>query len=146
MLVIDRAPPPAAYLEAGTEVRSGGSARRSVPNMPAIFDAIAARHDAMLVRMEDCTLFEQIFLFSRAWRVVAQHGAALSHLIWARPDAGLVEILPNPGGLATDRAPRKGCFRVLCERLAMPRQVVSQQNHHAPVDPAAVLQALAELG
>lgn len=146
VLVIDRAPPPAAYLRAGTEAPSGGSARRSVPNMPEVFEAIAARHDAMLMRLEELPLFEQIFLFSRAWRIVAQHGAALSHLIWARPDAGLVEILPNPGGLAPDQAPREGYFRMLCECMAIARRVVGQESEHAPVEPGAVLQALAELG
>jgi hypothetical protein len=146
VLVIDRAPPPPEHLAEGTEVKSGGSARRSVPNMAEVFDAIAARHDAMLVRLEECSLFEQVFLFSRAWRVVAQHGAALSHLIWARADAGLVEIMPNPKEVPDDQLWQAAYFAALCRSMEVGRQVVKQGPPHAPVDPAAVLGALEALG
>jgi hypothetical protein len=143
VLVIDRAPPPPEYLAAGTEAPSGGSARRSVPNMAEVFDGVAARHDALLVRLEDCSLFEQIHLFSRAWRIVGQHGAALSHLIWARPDAALVEIVPKPNaGPATPEA----YFSALCTQMHMARRVIDQDGLHGSIPPAAVLEALAALG
>lgn len=146
VLVIDRAPPPPEYLAPGTEAPSGGSARRSVPNMAEVFDAIAGRHDALLVRLEECSLFEQIHLFSRAWRVVAQHGAALSHLIWARPDAALVEIMPNPRRVPSEQIPQASYFATLCSTMGIGRRVIDQQGDHAPVAPSAVLEALDALG
>ncbi|CAH0265506.1 glycosyltransferase 61 family protein [Roseomonas sp. CECT 9278] len=145
VLVIDRAPPPPEYLADGTEAKSGGSARRSVPNMAEVFAAIAERHDALLVRLEECSLLEQVFLFSRAWRVVGQHGAGLSHMIWARPDAGLVEIMPNPKQLSNDAQWQAAYFATLCRSLALPRRMVEQTDPHDPVPPEAVVAALAAL-
>lgn len=142
VLLVDRGPPPPEHLAPTTEIRSGGSERRSVPNMTEIHAAIAGRHDTLLVRLEECSLFEQIFLFSRAWRVVAQHGAALAHLLWARPDAGLIEILPNPDRLPPHRIKGAPYFSGLCETLGLPRQVVEQDHDHAAVKPGAILAAL----
>jgi hypothetical protein len=142
VLVIDRAPPHPFYNTAASENRSAGAARRSVPNMAEIGDMIAARHDVLLVRLEECSLFEQIHLFSRAWRVVGQHGAGLAHMIWARPDAGLVEIIPNPGRQALEMIPNADYFRGICDALAMAWCPVLQADQHAAVPPEEILAAL----
>ena len=141
-MAIDRAPPDPFYNTAASENRSSGAARRSVPNMAELHAAIASRHDVALIRLEESSLFEQVHLFSRAWRVVGQHGAGLAHMIWARPDAGLVEILPNPqqqplGGIAN-----VAYFRGICARLGLPWQAVMQADRHAPVAPEEILTAI----
>ena len=142
VLLIDRAPPDPLYGTAASENRSAGAARRSVPNMAELHAAIARRHDVALIRLEDCSLFEQIHLFSRAWRVVGQHGAGLAHMIWARPDAGLVEILPNPRQQPVGGVANADYFRGICGRLDLPWRVVMQADQHAPVAAEEILAAL----
>ncbi|MBR0652293.1 glycosyltransferase family 61 protein [Roseomonas terrae] len=142
VLVVDRAPPSPFYRSAASEVRTAGAERRSVPNMAEVHAAIAARHDTLLVRLEGCSLFEQIHLFSRAWRVVGQHGAGLAHMIWARPDAGLVEILPAENGPSVLPPVRLVHFQRLCAVLGLAWNPVMQAGHHAPVDPTDILAAL----
>lgn len=142
VLVIDRAPPHPFYATAASENAEAGATRRSVPNMAEVHAAIAARHDALLIRLETLSLFEQIYLFSRAWRVVGQHGAGLANMIWARPDAGLVEILPNPRNRPFASIPNASYFRDLCIALGLPWKVVLQDDNHAAVEPDAILAAL----
>ncbi|WP_188968956.1 glycosyltransferase 61 family protein [Neoroseomonas lacus] len=143
VLVIDRAPPHPFYNTAASENRSAGAARRSVPNMAEIHAAIAARHDAALIRLEDCSLFEQIHLFSRAWRVVGQHGAGLAHMLWAPSGGGLVEILPNPGRRPVQAVPNGTYFRNLCNALGLAWHVVPQADAHGRVAPEEILAAIA---
>ncbi len=145
VLVIERAPPDPFYETAAAENRSAGAARRSVPNIEELRAAIATRHDTLAVRLEECTLFEQIHLFSRAWRVMGQHGAGLAHMIWARPDAALVEILPNPDNRPIQRIANGDYFRGICNGLGLPWRAVMQASRHAPVAPEEVLSALASL-
>jgi hypothetical protein len=145
VLLVDRAPPHPFYAGAASENRSAGASRRSLPNIAELHAALAAHHDVLTVQLETCSLFEQIHLFSRAWRVVGQHGAALAHMIWARPDAGLVEILPNPDRVALAGIAHGDFFAAICARLGIPWRVVMQAAQHAPVEPAEVLAALAGL-
>lgn len=142
VLLVDRAAPDPFYDTAASENRSAGAARRSVPNMAELHAAVATRHDALLVRLEECSLFEQIHLFSRAWRVVGQHGAGLAHMIWARRDAGLVEILPNPRQQPLAGIAHANFFQGICNRLDLPWRVVLQADQHAPVAPQEILAAL----
>lgn len=142
VLLVERAPPDPFYDTAASENRSGGSARRSVPNMAELHAAIATRHDALLVRLEDCSLFEQIHLFSRAWRVVGQHGAGLAHMIWARSAGGLIEILPNPRQQPLGAIAHANFFQGICRRLDLPWHAVMQADQHAPVAPEEILAAL----
>jgi hypothetical protein len=95
ILVIERAPPDPFYDSDLSENPGAGASRRSVPNLEEVAAAVARQGDVLMIRLEDCDLFEQLYLFSRAWRVVGQHGAGLAHMLWAPPGAALVEILPN---------------------------------------------------
>jgi hypothetical protein len=143
MLVVDRAPPDPFYDSSLSENPGAGAARRSVPNMHEIAAAIAQHGETLVIRLEECDLFEQIALFSRAWRVVGQHGAGLAHMLWAPPGAVLIEILPNPQGLPVERLANVQYFKGICEALGLGWQAVMQQADHAAVQPTSVAQALA---
>lgn len=146
VLLVDRAPSPAFYQTGASEVRGSGASRRSVRNMDEVREALTATGDLVTVRLEDCDLFEQILLFSRAWRVVGQHGAGLAHMIWSRPGAGLVEVLPNPRKLPVPRIPHSGYFAGICRTLGLGWKPAIQAHDHAAIPPAAVLEALSDLG
>jgi hypothetical protein len=145
VLLVDRAPSLPFYESPAAENPGSGAGRRSVPNMADIQQVVAATADTALVRLEECDLFEQILLFSRAWRVVGQHGAGLAHMIWARPGAGLVEIMPNPGDLPVARVPNVRFFSGICQTLGMGWRPVMQADNHAAIPPTAVLEALSGL-
>jgi hypothetical protein len=145
VLVVDRAPPDPFYLDSRSESPGAGAARRSVPNIAELAAALVPHGEVVLVRLEDCDLFEQVHLFSRAWRVVAQHGAGLANMLWAPPGAALVEIMPNPRQLPPESLPNASYFRDLCGTLGNPWSPVTQAHEHAPVSPAAVEAALTAL-
>jgi capsular polysaccharide biosynthesis protein len=142
--VIDRAPPDPFYHSDLSENPGAGASRRSVPNIEEVAAAVAHQGDVLVIRLEDCDLFEQIYLFSRAWRVVGQHGAGLAHMLWAPPGAALVEILPNAQALPIESLPNVRYFRGICDTLGLGWRPVTQSDDHAPVDAATAAQALAD--
>ncbi len=142
VLLVERAPPHPHYLSKQSEAPGGGAQRRSIPNMDALHEAIAARHETLRVRLEELPFFDQVYLFSRAWRVVGQHGAGLAHMLWAREDAALVEAVPTSPGVPVGRVAHAAFFRGICQALGMAWHGVPQLGDHAPVDPARVLHAL----
>jgi capsular polysaccharide biosynthesis protein len=50
----------------------------------------------LLAKIEKTSLAYQLNPFRQADIVVAQHGAALGNLVWARESIGVVEIVPKP--------------------------------------------------
>lgn len=145
VLMIDRAPQDPFYATRRAEKRGAGAEIRSIPNMAEVHAAVAARHDTLLVRLETLPFFDQVYLFSRAWRVVGQHGAGLAHMIWAREDAALVEAIPSPDGVPVGKVAFAEMFRGLCRTLGMRWHGVLQEGDHAPLPPARVLNGLAAL-
>lgn len=146
VLVIDRAAPDPFYATPRAEQRGAGAAVRSIPNIAEVHAAIAARHETMLLRLESLPFLDQVYLFSRAWRVVGQHGAGLAHMLWAREDAALVEAIPSPDGVPPDKVDYAAFFRGICRALGMRWQGILQDDNHAPLQPERVLEGLAALG
>jgi hypothetical protein len=140
VLVVDRAPPHPYYQGDGVTAGLSGTTRRSVPNMAALAEAIGARHPVVMVRLEDLDLFEQIHLFARAWRVVAQHGAGLANLIWMRKGATVVEIFPD-----TPESKVQDYFGPLAKVLGLSRTVLPQDDAHAEVPVGALWNAWSAL-
>jgi hypothetical protein len=132
ILVVDRAKPHPFY-NSRAEIKTAGSARRSVPNMREVWEAINERRPADLVTLEDMTLPEQIALFAGRRTFVAQHGAALSNLLWAPRGSRLVEITPES---------TRDWFRRTAELVGIERATVGQAHAHAPVDPGEILRRL----
>jgi hypothetical protein len=145
VLMIDRAPQDPFYATPRAEKRGAGAEIRSIPNMAEVHAAVAARHDTLLVRLETLPFFDQVYLFSRAWRVVGQHGAGLAHMIWAREDAALVEAIPSPDGVPVGKVAFAEMFRGVCRTLGLRWHGVLQEGDHAPLPPARVLNGLSAL-
>jgi hypothetical protein len=143
VLVIDRAPQDPFYATPRAEKRGAGAEVRSIPNMAEVHAAVAARHDALLVQLEALPFFDQVYLFSRAWRVVGQHGAGLSHMIWAREGAALIEAIPSPSGVPPAKVAFADYFRGICRALGLAWHPVLQDGNHAPLPPERVLRGLA---
>lgn len=143
VLVIDRAAPDPFYASPRSENRGAGSAVRSIPNMAEVFGAVAQGHEAHLVQLESLPFFDQVYLFSRAWRVVGQHGAGLSHMIWAREGAALVEAIPSPDGVPPAKVAFADFFRGICRALGLAWHPVLQDGDHAALPPERVLRGLA---
>src|SRR5262249_49051700 len=96
ILAIDRGEAHPFYLSASAEAKSAGTARRSGPNHGEIVEMVSRRAGPVLsLKLENLPLAQQIALFSAADMIIAQHGAALSNLIWAKPGAGVIEIMPK---------------------------------------------------
>lgn len=125
ILLIDRAPPDSHYAEVG---RSSGSQRRSIPNFKSLCDRLNKRRKAEIFHLEDKDLALQIAAFSEANVVVAQHGAALTNIIWMRPGSLVVEIIPPDKVPAT---PRHEYFSLLAEVMNIRHQYVFQDHEHA---------------
>jgi hypothetical protein len=102
-----------------------GAARRSVPNMPAVADALADLGEVAMLEMEGRSLPEQMRLFRDADVVIAQHGGAMANLAWCRPGTKLVEIVT---------VPKERVLTGYYTGLQLPFAQVLQGDGHAPVD------------
>lgn len=70
---------------------------RHLRNDTAVREFLEAR-GFTTVALENLTIREQAKLFDRAKVIVAQHGAALTNLMYCRPGATVVEIFNGPSG------------------------------------------------
>jgi hypothetical protein len=96
ILLLQRGEPDPFYLSEQSDAKLGGSIRRSIRNHAALLEGIVQCYgSASNVILEGLSLAEQIALFSSADVIIAQHGAALSNLIWSRPGTAVVEIVPK---------------------------------------------------
>jgi hypothetical protein len=100
-VVIVRRPPDRI---GGDLVTNAGGARRVVANHAAVLTKIEAacgtEASVASVCMEELDIFAQYRVFRGARVVVAQHGAALSNIVFCRPGALVVEITPELGNNA----------------------------------------------
>jgi hypothetical protein len=135
--IIRRLPPDPFYASAESEAKTSGAQRRSIANFDTLCAALRADGISLqVITLEGKTLFYQIALFSMLDLVIAQHGAALSNLLWSRPGTRMIEIVPRE--LTTllaqhDFMAALGmCLGVRCER-------VWQDLAHGPVDVSRVL-------
>jgi hypothetical protein len=134
VLLIDRLPPDPFYTSNNSEykVASAGADRRSIPNIPDIKkctdDILGATYVAAL---ENMTLSSQIQLFSSADVIIAQHGASMANLIWAKPGTHVIEIIPKQmmGHIAIF-----DYFGELCNCLHLNRTVILQDHYHAAIN------------
>ena len=143
ILLIERGPPNPFYNSTQSEMRGAGNERRSIANHEELYRAL--QHDfggCLNIRTEGTTLSRQIALFSSAEIIVAQHGAALSNLIWASETARVIEVFPKtlrPEQLKED------CFRYLSKCLGLRYRKILQQNEHSPVDVKQILETVRAL-
>ncbi len=140
ILVIERGDSDPFYLSDAAEARNAGTVRRSIPNHGQVIEEMSRRFGRLLsTKLEGLSLAEQISLFSSADVIVAQHGAALSNLIWARPETCVVEIVPRTLSKETQDV---AFFSNLARCMRLNYRHVWQEHEHAAVSPAAVCEAI----
>jgi hypothetical protein len=141
IVVVDRDRPDPFYSSKAVR-RGSGRDRRSLPNTQEVADALSAAFGtaARRVLLEGMSLSEQAALFQGASLVVAQHGAALTNLIWCSPSARVIEIVPHD-----PNTPDLSCFRQLSRALGLERREVAQAGPHTPVDVQAVVVTAREM-
>lgn len=134
VLIIERAHPNKHYADVG---RTSGSQRRSVPNIGCLVDLLRTQRRTELLNLENTDLASQIAAFRNARAVVAQHGAALTNIIWMRPGSLVIEIIPP------DKVPDsadKEYFSRLAEEMAVRHHYVFQEHDHADLTPSQMHQ------
>ena len=125
VLLIERKQPPGFYKQVG---RRAGSERRSIPNINDLHKRLAERHDVTLLDLENRNLAEQVTLFGEARVVVAQHGAALTNMVWMQPGTLIVEVSP---AAKMPLAYPKEYFKRLADCLNIRHRYVYQDDKHA---------------
>jgi hypothetical protein len=96
VLFIGRGEAAPFYEDGSAESRFSGKRRRSIPNLERLSQVFDTdEHRAVFAQLETASLAHQIALFSSASIVVAQHGAALTNLVWCKRGTGCVEIMPQ---------------------------------------------------
>ncbi len=114
----------------GTIGRTSGNERRSIPNIHEVHGFLQRHHSVALINLEDKQLAEQVAAFSGARVVIAQHGAALTNLIWMSPGSLVIEITP-PDKMPT--RPDQEFFKHLAEVMNIRHQYVLQEHRHADI-------------
>lgn len=71
------------------------SERRSIMNTKDTYMSLNKIYPTKIVQLDDLSLLEQIILFRNARIVIAQHGAALSNIIFCNPYTKIIEIINN---------------------------------------------------
>jgi hypothetical protein len=135
LMVIERGPPHPFFAQARSHVRTSGAGRRSIANHAQMVTEIARRNPGTRnIRLEGLPLATQIALFRAADVVVAQHGAALSNILWMRADAAIVEI----DGVARS-APY---FIDLARIVGAGHRLVAQAGENGPVELGGLVAAV----
>jgi hypothetical protein len=136
VLIVNRGESPAFYQSDLVQNKFSAKLRRSVPNMAAArarLSEAGIRTD--MVELETTGLREQVMLFSQTRVLVAQHGAALTNMLWMPPGGVIVEISP-PAGIFSPY------FSKLAQVCGHQYVTVPQAGDHEPIDPGELLAAL----
>ena len=94
VLVIDRGEPDDFYNSEECVIKDSACQRRSTPNLKNIKELLNG-FDYKFVYLEDESLINQIKLFSESDFIIAQHGAALSNIIFCNKNTVIIEIKPH---------------------------------------------------
>lgn len=141
ILIVDRGPPDPfyandpSYASEPSRRKTAGAERRRVGNHEDLVQSLSGLYPGCRgVLLEGQSLAGQIALFQVADIVVAQHGAALSNIVWMRPDASIVEL---EGG-----APETGYFVSLADALGLSHRFFPQEGPFGPVDVDNLIEAI----
>lgn len=128
ILMVERGPGPPFYRSEEAEAKGSGKERRSIPNFRDVHRSLRRSHrGCRKVRFESLPLARQFALFATADIIIAQHGAALANMIWARPGTAVIEILPEDVHV--------DFFRDLAACLGLRHSSFRQEHSHASIDP-----------
>lgn len=143
IVMIDRDPPHPFYQSPDCEIKSAGTARRSIPNFTDLVAAVTSRYpNTTSVTLQDKPLAYQIALFQHADVIISQHGATLANLIWSRPGSHVIEIHPCD---LPDQLQQRGFFPRLAECMNLRYHRVDQATCHSNVDIDPLMDCLDEI-
>lgn len=135
VMVIRRENPDPYYFSELAETKGGGITRRFIANVDELIAALNAGFEqTSTVSLEHQPLAEQIALFQTADIVVAQHGAALSNVIWMRPDTHVFEFLHN----SADHI----YYQDLSSIFGVKHHLLAQETQSSSVDVDALMNAI----
>ena len=125
------------FIDRISDVSKETLTHRIIPNIREIAEYIRSKgFTTRLISINNVSLFFQMEMFLKTENIVAQHGSALSNLLFFT-GIRVIEIMPE-------------CFEKtgldyygrLCEQLCIDRKVISQKFINSPVDPDEVLKCL----
>jgi hypothetical protein len=116
---------------------NSGQERRSIANHEELYRSLRVDYVGCLnVMPEKFTFVRQFALFSLADIILAQHGAALANIIWARPSATVIEISPYTS--------EGDFFFNLARCIGLRYHRVRQDHEHSDVDIDEIRQVIAK--
>jgi hypothetical protein len=113
-----------------------GAQRRSIPNLYDLYLQINEHANVKYVELDSMALERQIELFANADCIIAQHGAALSNLIFCRLNTTIIEVV--------DSLIRPMFFQPLSERLKLNHILFDQEHPKAPINITDMIKVLRE--
>lgn len=102
-----------------------GAQRRTIPNLYDLYLQINGQANVKYVELDSMNLDIQIELFANSDCIIAQHGAALSNLIFCKPNTTIIEVV--------DSLIRPMFFLPLSERLKLNHVLFEQEHPKAPI-------------
>jgi hypothetical protein len=129
ILFVQRVPAQCAPGNLPRKTTQSGSHRRFILNHGDLVSKTCDEFgDCLNISLDSLPLTHQAALFSTADLIIAQHGAALANLLWARKNSVFVEIFPD------QLLGRKDYFGALARCLDIRHFRVRQQRQKGPVD------------
>ncbi len=96
ILLIERADPDPFYQSSLAQIKGTANQRRSIGNHAELAAVLAATYPGFRnLKLETLSLAEQAAWFGLTDILVAQHGAALSNILWMRRGTHVIEIDPD---------------------------------------------------
>jgi Glycosyltransferase 61 len=140
VIFIDRGKPHNFYSSGASEIKTSGRERRSIPNFSECIDFLSSQKlhvDPCL--LEEKSLVFQMALFRSSDIIIAQHGAALTNLIWASDNLDVIEIIPR------DLERQSNHFETLTRCLGQRYHMINQDQSHSAIDPHLLSRHLSEI-
>lgn len=125
VVVIERGEPGEQFVAIG---QTAGKQRRSIPNINSLCQRLSKTCSVGKHCLEDMEFAAQITLFSGAKVVVAQHGAALSNIVWMRPGSLVLEVIPPE---KVPNTPQKEFFSSIATQMGVHHHYILQHGDHA---------------
>jgi hypothetical protein len=126
ILLIDRLPPDTS--NPNSKKHFSGTNRRSIPNIEDIKNLLYRKNIPFhFCHTENMSLRQQIELFACHKTIIAQHGAALSNMIFCDKDSHVIEIRPLE---KNDEPWYENLSKIIGNRFT----TIAQDHSHSPVN------------
>jgi len=151
VLLIERTNQESYYRDMETEDRHrrSGANLRSISNHQELSNRLTevfqSREETFgSVTLERASIYYQYHLFKHAKIVIAQHGAALSNIVFMqkKSEYTVIEINPTAQVLAQFQDSARSHFRNLAKHVGLDLITVQQKHDHSAIDCEEVIQAV----